>query len=62
MPKKKEIRRSNYHLLREAGFDSVEADRFKDRSQKLVKFLCDIKSEGDKEVEARIYKALNRGE
>lgn len=62
MPKSKAIRKENYHRLRTAGFNSIEADKYKDRSQKLVKFLIDIKVEGDKELELRIYKALNRME
>jgi len=61
LPKQKEVRKDNYHLLREAGFNSFEADKYKDRSQSLVKTLCNIKSNNEVEVEKRILKILNRG-
>jgi hypothetical protein len=60
MPKRKEVRKDNYHLLRESGFNSFEADKYKDRSQSLVSTLCNIKKNNEVEVEKRIIKILEK--
>lgn len=60
MPKRKEVRKENYDRLREAGFNSYEADKYKDRSQKLVNMLCDIKANNEVEVEKRIKAILDK--
>ena len=55
-----ERRKTNYEQLKQCGFNSKEASRFKDRSKKLIDFICKIKQEGDKEIWQRIEKTLKK--
>jgi hemerythrin superfamily protein len=60
MPIDKVTRKKNYHMLRAAGFTSKEADKFKDRTQRIVKLLCDIRKNGEDAVEKRIKELLEK--
>jgi hypothetical protein len=57
-----ERRTANYQQLKQCGFNSKEASVFKDRSKRLIDFICKIKQEGDKEIWQRIEKTLHKRE
>ena len=57
-----ERRTANYLQLKQCGFNAKEASRFKDRSKKLIDFICEIRKEGDKDIWQRIEKTLHKRE
>ena len=54
------IRKEKYRRLKNCGFTSEEANRYKDRTIELVNKLCDIKVNDSKYTLERIIKALDK--
>lgn len=57
---RKEKRLKKYNQLKNAGYNSVIANKYKDYAQKHVDSLCDIKKDSEQYLKDRISKALGK--